>query len=94
MKIRFIVITHIAMVLSQSISQDIMSMNTSVYCSESVLRQFASRSPLFCAVACLSQGSVCAAFSHHEGECFLHSAFCYSLSSAEGSCYAGDTVTR
>ena len=83
-------------VVNTIISQHVMTMNSGVYCNEHILKQFASASPRHrqCSVTCAAK-KMCVAFSHHEGQCFLHSRFCdvNSLPSAEGSSYSGKCLS-
>ena len=79
-------------VVSTMVSKHIMSKTSGIYCQEHILKQFVSvsRSCLQCSVMCAAE-KMCVAFSHHDGQCFLHSRFCDvdSLPSAEGSSYSG-----
>ena len=82
-------------VVNTMVSQHIMSVTSGIYCQEYILKQFASASRSQCAVICADE-NMCVAFSHHEGQCFLHSSFCdvNSLpSSAEGSSYSGKCIS-
>ena len=59
------------------------------------MKQFSSTSSNECAFICVAE-EMCAAFSHHDEQCFLHSSLCDvdNLPSAEGSSYSGKCLLK